>query len=67
VHGSLDAVKEFLIDNLLVRIHLIIVIIWWTGLAPWELEISFSGSLKTTPLTGAETLGGGRGLPVVRP
>ena len=28
--------KEFFIDNLLVRIHLIIVMIRWTGLAPWE-------------------------------
>jgi len=28
--------REFFIDNLLVRIHFIIVMIWWTGLAPWE-------------------------------
>jgi len=28
--------KEFFIDNLLVRIHFIIVMIKWTGLAPWE-------------------------------
>ena len=27
-------VREFFIDNLLVRIHFIIVMIWWTGLAP---------------------------------
>jgi len=26
------------IDNLLVRIHFIIEMIWWTGLAPWEFE-----------------------------
>ena len=26
--------REFFIDNLLVRIHFIIVMIWWTGLAP---------------------------------
>ena len=26
------------IDNLLVRIHFIIVMIRWTGLAPWEFE-----------------------------
>ena len=26
--------REFLSDNLLVRIHLIIEMIWWTGLAP---------------------------------
>ena len=31
------AVKsEFIIDNLLVRVHFIIVMIRWTGLAPWE-------------------------------
>jgi len=35
-------VREFFIDNLLVRIHFIIVMIWWTGLAPWE----FRGSRK---------------------
>jgi len=29
---------EFFIDNLLVRIHFIIVMIRWTGLAPWERE-----------------------------
>jgi len=28
--------RDFFIDNLLVRIHFIIVIIRWTGLAPWE-------------------------------
>ena len=33
--------REFFIDNLLVRIHYIIVMIRWTGLAPWEFEFSF--------------------------
>ena len=28
--------REFFIDNLLVRIHFIIVMIRWTGLALWE-------------------------------
>ena len=28
--------REFFIDNLLVRIHYIIEMIKWTGLAPWE-------------------------------
>ena len=37
--------REFFIDNLLVRIHFIIVMITWTGLAPWEVEFPFSGSL----------------------
>ena len=30
--------REFFIDNLLVRIHFIIVMIRWTGLTPWEFE-----------------------------
>ena len=33
--------REFFIDNLLVRIHFIIEMIWWTGLAPWEFLIPF--------------------------
>jgi len=37
--------REFFIDNLLVRIHFIIVMVWWTGLAPWEFEFPFPGSL----------------------
>jgi len=40
--------REFFIDNLLVRIHFIIVMIRWTGLAPWELEFPFPGSLTST-------------------
>ena len=28
--------REFFIDNLRVRVHFIIVMIRWTGLAPWE-------------------------------
>ena len=38
----------FLIDNLLVRIHFIIVMIRWTGLAPWEFEFPLPGSLTST-------------------
>ena len=37
--------RELLIDNLLVRIHFIIEMIWWTGLAPWEFEFSFQVAL----------------------
>ena len=33
--------REFFIDNLLVRIHFIIEMIWWTGLAPREFEFFF--------------------------
>ena len=36
------------IDNLLVRIHFIIVMIRWTGLAPGEFEFPFPGSLTST-------------------
>jgi len=32
---------EFFIDNLLVRIHFIIVMIRWTGLAPWKYDFPF--------------------------
>ena len=41
------AVRGF-IENLLVRIHLIIEMIWWTGLAPWEFEFPCPGSLIST-------------------
>jgi len=34
--ASAEREREFFIDNLLVRIHFIIVMIRWTGLAPWE-------------------------------
>jgi len=37
--------REFFIDNLLVRIHFIIVMIRWTGLAPWECEFPFPGGV----------------------
>ena len=41
-------VPGFFIDNLLVRIHFIIVMIRWTGLAPWGFEFPFPGSLSST-------------------
>ena len=40
--------RDFFTDNLLVRVHFIIVIIRWTGLAPWEFEFPFPGSLAST-------------------
>ena len=40
--------REFFIDNQLVRIHYIIVMIRWTGLAPWEFELPFQGGLTST-------------------
>ena len=45
--------REFFIDNLLVRIHYIIVMMKWTGLAPWEYEFPFPGSLTSTFLFAA--------------
>jgi len=39
--------REFAIDNLMVRIHLIIEMIWWTGLALWEFKFPFPNSLST--------------------
>ena len=47
--------REFFIDNLLVRIRLIIEMIWWTGLALWEPEFSFPGSLTCTFLVRQES------------
>ena len=35
--------RDFFVDNLLVRFHFIIVMIRWTGLAPWEFEFPFPG------------------------
>jgi len=40
--------REFFIDNLLARIHCIIVMTRWTGLAPWEFEFPFPGRLTST-------------------
>ena len=35
--------REYFIDNLLVRIHFIIVMVRWTGPAQWEFEFPFPG------------------------
>ena len=40
--------------DLLVRIHFIIVMIRWTGLAPWEFEFPFPGNLTSTFLQGEQ-------------
>ena len=47
-HAVAPAEREFFIDNLLVRIHFIIEMTRWTGLAPWEFELFFPGSLTST-------------------
>ena len=49
------AEKEVFIDNLLVRSHFIIVMIRWTGLAPWEFEFLFPCNLASTFLTWTTT------------
>jgi len=60
--STLPPEREFFVDFLLVRIHFIIVMIWWTGLAPWEFEFPFPGSLTTLTIAG---LGPGLGLAIV--
>ena len=42
--------REFFIVNLPVRIHFIIVMVRWTGLAPWEFEFLLPGGLTSTML-----------------
>ena len=46
--------RESFIDNPLVRIHFIIEMIWWTGLAPREFEFPFLDSLISTFLACQE-------------
>jgi len=40
--------REFFIDNLPVQILYIIKMIEWTGLAPWDFEFPFPGSMIST-------------------
>ena len=40
--------REVVIESLLVRIHFIIEMIWWTGLAPWEFESPVPNNLIST-------------------
>ena len=40
--------RYFCIDDLLVRIHFIIDMIWWAGLAPSMFEFPFQGSRVST-------------------
>jgi len=61
--------RELCIDNLLVRIHFIIVMIRWTGLAPWEFEFPFPSSFTSTflKLQHAEQVSNAGGLrPLLR-
>ena len=47
--------REFVIDNLLVRI---VKIVAWTGLAPWKFEFPFAGNIIFTFLVLLRTPGG---------
>jgi len=47
-HLHVSRGRHFFVHNLLPQIHFIIVMIRWTGLAPWEFEFPFSGSLVST-------------------
>ena len=40
--------RDFFVNNLLVRIHLIIVMIRWTGLVSWEFEFPFPAPPPST-------------------
>jgi len=40
------AEREFFIDDRLVRIHFVILMIRWAGLAPREFELPFPGGLS---------------------
>ena len=63
-HCVCSARGGFLLQGeVLVRIHFIIVMIRWTGLAPWEFEFPFPGSLISTFLKheGGHCVRGARG------
>jgi len=49
-HPASSTGRELFIDNLLVRNRFSIVMMRWTGLAPWEVETPFPGSLTSTLL-----------------
>ena len=59
--------SEFFIDTVLVRIHCIIVMIRWTGLALWEFEFPFPGSLTSTFLNDEPADGVDRRLDAIEP
>ena len=50
---SLDGVSR-LGECLLIRKYLIIEMIWWTGLAPWDFEFPFLCSIVSTFLVLGE-------------
>ena len=46
--------RDFVIDNLLVRIHFVGMMIWWTGLAPCEFEFPLAGRLTSSCLNAIQ-------------
>jgi len=66
VRLSLIEVRELFIANLLIRVHFIIVMIRWTGLAPWEPAFHFPGSLTSTVLGTDRNQQGHHVLPSVK-
>ena len=46
--------RHFFVDNLLVQIHFVFEMIWWTGLSPWEFDFLFLGSLISTLLVSPD-------------
>ena len=54
--ATVGAERESFIDNLLDRIHFIVVMIRRTGLAPWEFQFPFPGSLTSTFLISGRQL-----------
>jgi len=61
-----DAESELKGLKFLVRVHLIIVMIRWTGFAPWEFEFPFSGSLTSTFLAQGDAESELKGLKFLR-
>ena len=56
------AERDFFTDNLLVRVHFIIEMIWWIGLAPWEFEFPFrvgEDRVLDGPASGEKSFKGG--------
>ena len=48
LYAMSDREREFFIHNLLIRIHFVIEMMWWMGLATWRFEIHFQGHLIST-------------------
>ena len=53
--GRVGQVSNGKDSTLLVRIHFIIEMIWWTGLAPWEFEFPLQVALRLPSYRGELT------------